>query len=156
MKNNFYEKQIEYLNDILADILKSFWDERGRGARYRTTLAGVDRFSGLNYTEQLPKDVSGVVQLVKSYLEDQGIVTNILIAQSEDFTQVLEVEVYGCLHSGMENKLQDKGLEPLACPCANLIIFSIEKSLGLTTELAEVKLGSDYCKLCIVFFRAKD
>ncbi len=35
---------LEYINSVLYDLEKAFWDERGRGARFRVTTVGRDYF----------------------------------------------------------------------------------------------------------------
>ncbi|MBF7082502.1 hypothetical protein IT084_05855 [Desulfallas sp. Bu1-1] len=160
MNNTFLQKQINYLNDILADTLKSFWDERGRGARYRTTLIGIDRYIKLNENSFIHKSENCLtaMQNVKTYLEGHGIILSMSYNQRQDFSEVLDVEIHGCLHLGMESKLLENGVEePLACPCANLIMYLIEQTQGLTTELADIKIiNGEVCKLCIVIFRPND
>lgn len=156
MNNTSLQKQVDYLNDMLADTLKSFWDERGRGARYRTTLIGVRRFENLNANRLEPnfEDIPMVMQNVESYLNNHGVISKLSYKQRYDFSEVIDIQIYGCLHLGMERKLFENGIkEPLACPCANLIMHLLEKSLELTAELAEIKIGDDdVCKLCIAVF----
>ena len=156
VNNTSLQKQVDYLNNILADVLKSFWDERGRGARYRTTLIGVDRFVSLNANrhEQNFYDISMVMQNIEAYLESHSIISKLSYNQRQDFSEIIDIQIYGCLHLGMERKLFKNGIkEPLACPCANLVMHLMEKSLGLSAELAEIKIGDDdICKLCIAVF----
>jgi len=160
VSNSSLQKQVDYLNDLLADTLKSFWDERGRGTRYRTTLVGIDRYIKLNENKSIDKseDISVAMQNVKTYLEDQGIILSLSYNQRQDFSEILDVEIKGCIHLGMESKLFKNGVEePLACPCANLIMYLIEQTLGLTTELADIKIDNgEVCKLCIAVFRPND
>ena len=35
---------LDYANSIIYDLQKAFWDERGRGARFRVTTVGRDYF----------------------------------------------------------------------------------------------------------------
>jgi hypothetical protein len=35
---------LDYVNSIVYDLQKAFWDERGRGARFRVTTVGREYF----------------------------------------------------------------------------------------------------------------
>ena len=41
----------DYANDMIFELEKAFWDERGKGARFRLTTLGRDFFK----TKCLPK-----------------------------------------------------------------------------------------------------
>ena len=37
-------KNCDYLNSIIKDLTDVLWEEHGTGAKYRTTLVGIDYF----------------------------------------------------------------------------------------------------------------
>jgi len=149
-------KDIDYMNEVLADALEAFWNERGRGARYRTPFVGVEYCLKSGKFDNLPKDTGKILQIVKEYLEGEGIIKSIEFNQRQDFAEVYEVKVQGCMLIGMEKKLASKNIEPLACPVANLTMYVIDKAMGLTTELVEVQPSDNGCEFGLVVFKPKD
>ena len=64
----------DYANDIIFELEKAFWDERGKGARFRVTTVGSDFFR----TKCLPGlqsvEIDGIVQAIERALQEEGIV----------------------------------------------------------------------------------
>lgn len=140
---------LEYTNSLVYDLEKAFWDERGKGARFRTTTVGreyfTNKFLPLIKSEEIPE----ILNVIQNILQEEGIAAKVTHA-SED--RLLRVTVEGCVHTAVEKRLQDQGIEPFTCVPANLIVLAIEEKLGLPVELAEVKLEEDACQLLLVVF----
>ena len=63
----------EYANDIIFELEKAFWDERGKGARFRVTMVGRKFFE----TECLPRlqstEIDDMIRVVEGVLQEKGI-----------------------------------------------------------------------------------
>ncbi len=143
---------LDYVNSIVYDLEKAFWDERGKGARFRVTNVGRDYL----LDEVLPKiesqDVESIVAVVEQSLLGEGIVKGI---SHELDGRLLRLEVSGCLHLPVEQRLVDKGIEPFTCIPANLVVLAIEETLDRPVELAEIKIVDRTCQLLLVIFESR-
>jgi hypothetical protein len=140
---------LDYANSIAFDLQKAFWDERGKGARFRMTTVGRAYFQercleGIEGTE-----VGPIVQEVSRILQDEGIVGS--LSATED-GRLLRLRVQGCLHRSLEEKVVALGIEPLVCVPANIVALSLEQRLDRPVELAEAKLVDGGCELLLVIF----
>jgi len=121
----------DYANDVIFELEKAFWDERGKGARFRVTTVGRSFFQA----ECLPR-------LQSTEIFD-------MIAAVEG---VLRIRIAGCAHRAVEDRLVAQGSMPFTCVPANLIVLAIEEKLDRPAELAEIKLEDGACQLLIVLF----
>jgi hypothetical protein len=140
---------LDYANGIIYELEKAFWDERGRGARFRMTTVGRkyyrDRVRPLLKSTQL-EHILGAVQ---EALQSEGIVGQV----SYDIDgRLFRVTVKGCIHEQVEDRMTSHGVEPFTCIPANLIVLAIEEKLDCPAELAEIKWDADGCHLLIVLF----
>ena len=143
-----------YYNGLLADAIKSFWDERGLGSRYRTVLVGVDKFLEEN-PAIVGKAVStdDAVALVEKYLVEKGIATKATFEVEKDYVDVIRLKVEGCIHNPVEEKLKEFGIErPITCMCGNLLMAVIEQGGNRTTEMAKVKCENGFCSIDFACF----
>ncbi len=141
-----------YVNSLVYELLKSFWDERGKGARFRLTTVGREFFR----EKCLPHLDSGalddIVRAVGATLSRDGIAAQVGCSQED---RLLRVRVEGCVHRSVEDRMAAQGIEPLACLPANLIALAIEAKLDRPVELAEVKPGEGGCELLLIVFDAR-
>jgi hypothetical protein len=148
------EKQVslDYVNSVVYDLQKAFWDERGKGARFRVTTVGRDYFLNKCLPRIESQDAESIIHVVEQLLQEEGIVEAI----SHDIDdQMLRLKVSGCLHQAVEQRLVAKGVEPFTCIPANLIVLAIEETLDRPVELAEVKIEEGECNIELVLFKSR-
>jgi hypothetical protein len=143
---------LDYANSIIYDLQKAFWDERGRGARFRVTTVGRDYFLDRCLPKIKSRDVETIAKTVEQILEEEGIVGGI---SHEVDDRLLRLKVQGCLHQKVEERMVDKGIEPFTCIPANLIVLAIEEILDRPVELAEIKVEDGACHLMLVVFDSR-
>ena len=142
----------DYANDIIFELEKAFWDERGKGARFRVTTVGNDFFR----TKCLPRlqsvEIDGIVQAIERALQEEGIVKRVSV---EIDGRLLRVRIEGCAHRSVEDRLVAHGTKPFTCVPANLIVLAIEEKLDRPVELAEIKLEDGACQVLLVLFEQR-
>ena len=143
---------LDYANSIIYDLQKAFWDERGRGARFRVTTVGRDYFSDRCLPRIRTQDVETIAGTVEQLLEEEGIVASI---SHEVDDRLLRLKVQGCLHQMVEQRMVAKGIEPFTCIPANLVVLAIEEVLDRPVELAEIKVEDGVCHLMLVVFESR-
>ena len=143
---------LDYANSIIYDLQKAFWDERGRGARFRVTTVGRDYFLDRCLPRIETQDVETIVGTVEQILEEEGIVTSI---SHEVDGRLLRLKVQGCLHEAVEQRMVAKGIEPFTCVPANLVVLAIEEVLDRPVELAEIKVEDGVCHLLLALFESR-
>jgi hypothetical protein len=143
---------LDYVNSIVYDLQKAFWDERGRGARFRVTTVGRDYFLDRCLPRIKTQDVDTIIGTVEQILEEEGIVTSI---SHEVDGRLLRLEVQGCLHESVEQRMAAKGVEPFTCIPANLVVLAIEEILDRPVELAEIKVEDGVCHLLLALFESR-
>jgi hypothetical protein len=140
---------LDYANDILFELEKAFWDERGKGARFRVTMVGRKFFE----TECLPRlqstEIDDMIRVVEGVLQEKGIVGRV---SSERDGRLLRVRIEGCAHRAVEDRMVAQQTKPFTCVPANLIVLAIEEKLDRPAELAEIKLEDGACHIVIVLF----
>lgn len=141
-----------YANGLMFELEKAFWDERGRGARFRTTTVGREYFRERCLPEIQVGEMDAILGGLKDVLQRDGVVGEIAFTREE---RLLRVRVQGCVHRRVEDRLIEYGVEPFTCVPANLIALAIEGKLDRPVELAEIKVEGDACHLLIVVFEAR-
>ena len=136
----------------MYDLQKAFWDERGKGARFRVTNVGRDYFLDKCLPRIETRKVEPIVQVIEQVLGEERIVAGI---SHELDGQLLHLKVQGCLHRDVEQRLIDKGVEPFTCIPANLVVLAIEEVLDRPVELAEIKIEDGNCHLLLVLFDSR-
>lgn len=145
------EKKIslDYANSLVYDLEKAFWDERGLGAKFRTTQVGqayfTDKFLPLIESAELDH----ILQVIQDVLQEEGIAASVSYDKED---RLLRVRVEGCVHRQVEERMLALDIEPFTCIPANLIVLAIEEKLDRPVELAEVKLVDGACQLLLVLF----
>ena len=143
---------LDYVNSIVYDLQKAFWDERGKGARFRVTTVGQDYFMHKCLSRIKTPEVEAIVETIEQVLEEEGIVASI---SHEVDGRLLRLTVQGCLHETVEQRFVAKGVEPFICVPANLVVLAIEKYLDHPVELAEIKIEDGACHMLLVLFESR-
>jgi len=143
---------LDYVNSIVYDLQKAFWDERGKGARFRVTTVGQDYFMDKCLPRIKAQDVEAIVETIEQVLEEEGVVADI---SHEIDGRLLRLKVQGCLHENVEQRFVAKGVEPFTCIPANLVVLAIEKTLDQPVELAEIKIEDGACRMLLVLFESR-
>jgi hypothetical protein len=143
---------LDYVNSIVYDLEKAFWDERGKGARFRVTTVGRDYFLEKCLPRITAREVEPIVQVIEQVLREEGIVAE--ISHQLD-NRLLRLTVQGCLHEAVEQRLVAKGVEPFTCIPANLVVLAIEETLDRPVELAEIKVEDGACHMLLALFESR-
>jgi len=143
---------LDYANSLMFEIQKAFWDERGKGARFRMTTVGREFYKA----EALPlldtSEIGQIIEIIGKVLKEKGIVSQVTYSQED---RLLRVSIKGCLHRSIEEKMMAKDIEPFTCIPANLIVLAIEEKLDRPVELAEIKVEEGACRLLLVVFEER-
>jgi hypothetical protein len=141
-----------YANDLMFDLQKAFWDERGLGARFRTVSVGREHFKSQVLPQLATNEIGDFIRAIEKALKDEGIVAKISFTEDG---RLLRVKVEGCIHRAVEERLAQFDIPPFTCVPANLIAFAIEEKLDRPVELAEIKVEADGCNLLLVTFEQR-
>jgi len=140
---------LEYVNHMMYELEKAFWDERGRGARFRTTTVGRGFFKEKCRPLLQSTDLEQILQTIQEVLQREGIATQLTYNSEE---RMLRVQIKGCVHRPVEEKMIAFGIEPFTCLPVNLVVLAIEELWDRPVELAEIKLEEGACQLLLVLF----
>lgn len=140
---------LDYVNNLMYELEKAFWDERGRGARFRMTTVGKEFFKEKCLPLIKSSDVEDIIRVVDSLLRQEGIAGKVSYSSDD---RLLRVAVESCVHRAVEDQMINRGIEPFTCIPANLIVLAIEEKLDRPVELAEIKLQDGVCQLLLVLF----
>jgi hypothetical protein len=143
---------LEYVNNLMYELEKAFWDERGKGARFRMTKVGYQYFDDKIKPLLQSTEVEDILEKVSGVLKGEGITADISHNREE---RLLRVSVKGCIHRPVEERMRTKGVEPFTCIPANLIVLAIEEKLDIPVELAEIKVEEGACQLLLVMFEKR-
>ena len=143
---------LDYANSLIYELEKAFWDERGKGARFRLTTVGRDFLKAKCLPLIQSSDPDHIIRVIASVLATEGVASQVTYSQEE---RLFRVQVQSCLHRLVEERMIACGIEPMACLPANLIVLALEEKLDLPVELAEVKLVDGACQLLLIVFDKK-
>jgi hypothetical protein len=143
---------LDYANSLMYELEKAFWDERGKGARFRMTKVGYQYFEEKVRPLLQSAEVEDILEKIQSVLKSEGIVAEVSYSREE---RLLKVSVQGCIHRAVEEKMLAKEVEPFTCVPANLIVLAIEEKLDIPVELAEIKMEAGACNLLLVLFEKR-
>ena len=143
---------LDYVNNLVYEWEKAFWDERGKGARFRMTTIGSEYFKEKCLPKLQSADVDHILHTIEDLLCSDGIAESVSYDREE---RLLRVRVKSCLHRQVEDQMVANGVEPFTCVPANLIVLAIEEKLDLPVELAEIKLVDGACELLLVVFEQR-
>lgn len=143
---------LEYVNELMYEMEKAFWDERGKGARFRMTTIGQQYFNNKVLPLLKSGEIEHILQTIDKVLKSEGIAAKVSY-NSED--RLLRVQVQGCIHRQVEERMIAKEIEPFTCVPANLIVLAIEEKLDIPVELAEIKVVEGCCESLLVMFEKR-
>jgi len=147
MNENLVPK--DYANTLIFELQKAFWDERGKGARFRMTTVGSAFYQENVQAQLTTADVDEIIQTISLILTDKGIVSKVLYTKDDRLFRVI---IKGCMHYNVEERMIANGIEPFTCIPANLIVLAIEEKLDRPVELAEIKVEEGECQLLLILF----
>ncbi len=147
--NNDKKISLEYANSLMYDLEKAFWDERGKGARFRTTQVGQAYFTNKFLPLIKSSELDHILQVIEETLKEEGIAASVSHDRDD---RLLRVRVEGCVHRQVEERMLALEIEPFTCVPANLIVLAIEEKLDKPVELAEIKIADGACQLLLVIF----
>jgi hypothetical protein len=140
---------LDYANGLMLELEKALYDERGKGARFRTTTVGQSYFREHCLPRIQSSDIAGILPALAQALHDDGIVAKLTYSHEE---RLLRVRVEGCVHRPVEAAMVAHGVEPFTCIPANLVVLALEEKLDRPVELAEIKVEDGGCALLLVVF----
>jgi hypothetical protein len=143
---------LDYANELIFEMQKAFFDERGKGARFRMTTVGRGFYKENVRPLLKSAQVDKMLKVIHEVLVSKGIVTEVSYVQEE---RLFKVKVTGCIHRSVEDRMIGKGIEPFTCIPANLIVLALEEKLDKPVELAEIKVEDGACNLLLVLFDKK-
>lgn len=143
---------VDYTNDLIFELEKAFWDERGKGARFRLTTVGREYYKNKCLPVIQSNELDSILQTIGKILKDEGITGEVSFSRAE---RILRVRVEHCVHRKVEDRMVDLGIEPFTCLPANLIALAIEDKLDRPVELAEIKLEDGACQLALILFEQR-
>lgn len=125
-------------DQLLYEVQKAFYDERGKGARYRLTLVGVEYIMSELGEKAYDK------KALMSWMKDKGFYEDIEYSE-DDF--VFKAKVKNCCLMGIRDGFKEKDMQPLSCPIGNMIMNALEHENGFAPELMPIDLEEGYCGL---------
>lgn len=140
---------LDYANSLMYELEKAFWDERGRGARFRLTTVGRGFFKEHIRPLLQSAELDQILQTIEQVLRQEGIATKMTYNSEE---RLLRVKIEGCVHRPVEEQMLAHGIEPFTCLPINLVVLAIEEIWDKPVELAEVKMEDGHCQLLVVLF----
>jgi len=147
--NNKKEIPLDYVNGLMYELEKAFWDERGRGARFRMTTVGREYYQEKVRPLLQSPELEHILKTIQDVLQNEGITSKVSYDKDD---RLLRVSVERCIHQQVEDRMTAHGIEPFTCIPANLIVLAIEEKLDRPVELAEVKIENSTCHLLLVLF----
>jgi len=139
----------DYANDLIYELEKAFWDERGKGARFRVTTVGREFFKIRCLPRLQSTEIGDMIRSIGRVLQEEGIADEV---SAEADGRMLRIRVAGCAHRSVEDRMVANETKPFTCVPANLIVLAIEEKLDRPAELAEIKLEEDACHIQLVLF----
>lgn len=143
---------LDYVNVLMYELEKAFWDERGKGARFRMTTIGQEYFNHKVLPLLQSTEIEKILPVISDVLKSEGIAADISYSKED---RLLRVQIKGCIHRDVEERMIAKGIEPFTCVPANLIVLAIENKLDIPVELAEIKVEEGVCQLLLVLFEKR-
>ena len=143
---------LDYTNSLLFEMEKAFWDERGKGARFRMTTIGREYFVEKCLPRLDSTEIESILGAVEAVMLESSIAAQVTYSIDD---RLIKVRIEGCLHRPVEEHMQACGVEPFVCMPANLMVLAIEEKLDRPVELAEIKLVDGACELLLVMFEKR-
>jgi len=143
---------LDYTNSLLYEMEKAFWDERGKGARFRMTTIGREYFVQKCLPRLDTAEIEPILDTVAAVIREGGIAAQVSYNREDN---LLKIRIESCLHRPVEERMLACGVEPFVCMPANLIALALEEKLDRPVELAEIKPVDGACELLLVLFEKR-
>ncbi len=143
---------LDYTNALIYELEKAFWDERGKGARFRMMNVGQQYYTDKIKPLLQTAEVDEIIRKVDEVLKGEGVAAEVSYTKED---RLLRVSVKGCLHRQVEERMIAREIEPFTCVPANLIVMALEEKLDVPVELAEIKVVEGSCQLLLVMFEKR-
>jgi hypothetical protein len=143
---------LDYTNALMYELEKAFWDERGKGARFRMMNVGKQYYADKIKPLLQTADIDEIIRKVDEVLKGEGVAAEVSYSKED---RLLRVSVKGCIHRQVEERMIAKEIEPFTCVPANLIVMALEEKLDVPVELAEIKVVEGSCQLLLVMFEKR-
>jgi hypothetical protein len=140
---------LAYANSLIFELEKAFYDERGKGARFRTTLVGRQYFEERCRPCLSSDDIGDIAGQVREILVADHLVDEFACKQED---RLLRIHIAGCVHRPVEEHMLACGVQPFTCMPGNLLGLALESRLDRPVELAEIKVDESGCDLLLVLF----
>jgi hypothetical protein len=140
---------LDYANGLMYELEKAFWDERGRGARFRMTTVGRKYYQERVRPLLQSTELEYILKTIQDVLQIEGIAGKVAYDING---RLMRVSVTHCIHDQVEERMTAHGIEPFTCVPANLIVLAIEEKLDRPVELAEIRRDEQGCHLLLVLF----
>jgi hypothetical protein len=127
----------KFKDTLIYEAQKEFYDERGRGARYRMTTVGVSFFKD---TVANLKDTSGLLK----WMQDNGFIEE---AEMEEDNVSVTIRVKGCCLKNITEGFTRRGKQPLSCPIANVVMYSMEQNGSMPPEIIPIEFEDGVCRI---------
>ncbi len=131
----------EFREEIFFESVREFWNERGRGARYRLTTVGTPFFKE---KVNLKKSREENFEIFKKYLIDNDYIKSIEFSEDE-FS--FSINANDCCLMNVRKQYEKHNMEILCCPIANMFMEIFELETGMSPELLPVEIDGGKCKL---------
>ncbi len=139
----------KFKDNLIFEAQKEFWNERGRGAKYRLTMMGVPFFKN-NFSGNLDDiDMAQAVQ----WLKDNEFVSDLTYEQDEIS---FKGKVEGCSMENVKKYFIDHDIEIMGCPIANILMYIIESKTEFSPELLPIKGKEGSCELTLAKMSTSD
>jgi hypothetical protein len=143
---------LDYTNALMYELEKAFWDERGKGARFRMMNVGQQYYADKIKPLLQNADVEEIIRKVDEVLKGEGVAAEVSYSKED---RLLRVSVKGCIHRQVEERMIAREIEPFTCVPANLIVMALEEKLDVPVELAEIKVVEGSCQFLLVMFEKR-
>jgi hypothetical protein len=138
---------VDKLKDqLIYEIEKAFYDERGKGARYRLTTAGVSFFE--DRISQMDD-----IDAISDYMKEAGLVQDLLW---EEEAVTFNLKVRSCCFYGICSIFTEDNRQPLACPVANVFMNALELKTDLSPEMMPLTLLEGTCAVPLAKIATSD
>lgn len=130
-----------FKDTLFYESIKEFWNERGRGAKYRLTKTGVSFFKD---KMKLDGSKEENMEEFKKYLMDNHYCSSVTYNE-EDFS--ISVNIENCCLKNIRENYENDNMEILCCPIANMFMEILEMASGMSPELLPIEANQEKCKL---------
>lgn len=141
-----------FMEAVVHDLEAAFWDERGMGARYRTTLVGVDYMRRRYPALGSAKSDAEALDMAGKALREEGVAGE--VSWSREDESLTKIAVRRCVFHRPHAALSASGRRVYSCPCANVLMGAVDRVLGTTSELARVEVAPSGCEMLVVRYGA--